>query len=41
MLDNSRLNHLLGIVQDGYQSIFRIKVTKPYPQTNGGQNKAH
>ena len=35
---NSRLNHLLGEVQDWYKSIFRMEVTEPYPQSNGGQN---
>ena len=34
----SRLNHSLGIVQDWYKSIIWIKVTEPYPQSNGGQN---
>ena len=35
---NSRLNHLLQVVQDWYRSIFWIKVQEPYPLSDGGQN---
>ena len=41
MLLNSRLKHLLGVVQDRYKSVFRIEVPEPYPQTNIGQNIRH
>ena len=30
--------HLFGVVQDWYKTIFRIVVPEPYPQSNGGQN---